>query len=760
MTTARIPSRRLLGVVGALTASAVVAAPAAAEFKPEILPSTTSTLLAKAAKKQSCVNGVKSGRSIAKTVFTAPADGYLTAHLLGKGTRDDWDLGLYRSNGDYIAGEQSFFANEVAKGYMKAGEKVTIQACRRKGSDRTMPLKTSFVKLPLGKPASIGKTRLVEVRIPNQAALTVLEEAGLDVTHNVHDGKADVAIYGDKEFSLLKSLGFPFTVRIDDMAARYRADRAAERRRRAEQGKSLIPSGRTTYRTYEEMQADMKSLVEKFPSLVKPYEMPNKSFEGRDIVTVEIGAGNLKDGRPTYILNGIHHAREWPGMETSAEFAIDLANNYGKDPRVTKLLDNVRVLVTPLTNVDGFVNSRSAPIDDPEGLYHTTNAAPGPGMQAYRRKTCGFPFPNVVPCELQIGVDPNRNYGESWGGPGASSNPQSLTYRGPSPFSEVETEAVRQQVSRENITMVIAMHNVAALVLRPPGLEADGFAPDEERLKFFGDQMAEETGYESQYGWQLYDTTGTTDDYTYAATGAYGYTIELGPPSGYFHGNYDTHVVQQYLGDPEGGLGGMREAYLIAGEAAMSESDTSRIAGRAPAGRTLRIKKTFETNTYDVCAVGDPMPVNVSTPADCVGNTGVQKLPEKIEFTMTVPASGRFNWWMAPSTRPFDLKDGKKTAYTLTCEDGGKVVETKEVVVDRGQTFNVDLPCGGTLVEDSKPSTGTPVSTPVKKPASKAAKAKAAYKKCQAKAKKKKGKARSKALASCKKAYKKALKKK
>lgn len=41
------------------------------------------------------------------------------------------------------------------------------------------------------------------------------------------------------------------------------------------------------------------------------------------------------------------------------------------------------------------------------------------------------------------GVDPNRNWGHRWGGEGASTSPCAETYRGPRPFSEPETSAIR-----------------------------------------------------------------------------------------------------------------------------------------------------------------------------------------------------------------------------------------------------------------------------------------------------------------------------
>ena len=68
-----------------------------------------------------------------------------------------------------------------------------------------------------------------------------------------------------------------------------------------------------------------------------------------------------------------------------------------------------------------------------------------------------------------------------------------------------------------NAPVLISMHNIAAKVLRPPGTEAENFAPDEAALKELGRRMAEPTGYLNQYGWQLYDVTGGTKDWAYAS---------------------------------------------------------------------------------------------------------------------------------------------------------------------------------------------------------------------------------------------------
>ena len=64
-----------------------------------------------------------------------------------------------------------------------------------------------------------------------------------------------------------------------------------------------------------------------------------------------------------------------------------------------------------------------------------------------------------------------------------------------------------------------------------PGGKPVGNAHDEAALKRLGDRMAAQNGYKSQHGWQLYDTTGTTEDWSYNATGGYGYTFEIGGTS-------------------------------------------------------------------------------------------------------------------------------------------------------------------------------------------------------------------------------------
>ena len=136
--------------------------------------------------------------------------------------------------------------------------------------------------------------------------------------------------------------------------------------------------------------------------------------------------------------------------------------------------------------------------------------------------------------------------------------------------------------------MLFTNHTFSGLILRPPGTSVNGPAPDEQGLRQLGDAMAKETRYLSQFSYQLYDTTGTTDDYIYDGLGGYSYTAEIGlnefhPPYTEFQSEYDGVPETDDDGNPTGNkLGGLRRAYTLAGLAADQRD------GRQPRDRRTR----------------------------------------------------------------------------------------------------------------------------------------------------------------------------
>jgi hypothetical protein len=649
---------RSIAALGAALTSVLVLA-AGVQAAPVALPPVTQALTAAGTTPKTCAATASGAAGTATATYRAPMSGYLNARLTGAG--GDWDLLLRDARtGRRIGASQGFGADELVQTWIGAGQKVVAQGCRRAGAANTASV--AFALVDIAPPAATT-SQLVRVRGTGDQ-LHGLEDMGLDVTHNQRRGWADVVLNGAKDVTTLTSTGLPFSTRIADLRTAYAAARAADKAYRAKVGVagSPLPSGRTTYRTPDEYQSDMKALVAAHPDRVRPVVI-GKTYQGREISGVEI-ADNVAgdDGRPTYFLMGAHHAREWPSAESAMEFATMMADQ-ASDPRIAQLLKTERVVVVPIVNVDGFTSSRGAldPADtsgDPADVLNLVEAvAPPGGTFAYRRKNCDGEISGpTTPCELTWGVDNNRNYGNLWGGPGSSSDVTSQSYHGPGPRSEPETQAVWNYARTHQVTFLMTLHTVAALVLRPPGLHDAGLAPDETRMKEIGDAMGKAAGYTSQYSWQLYDTAGTTEDDTYAATGGFGYTIEIGPPGGHFHEPYETGVVKEWTGDNahSANQGGLREALLIAAESAANPADHAVITGTAPAGRVLRVRRAFDTTTSPYCEKGVQPIINPGVPTVCAtGLKDPQVLHDTLDSTTVVPADGTFSWHVDPSTRPF-----------------------------------------------------------------------------------------------------------
>ncbi len=409
-------------------------------------------------------------------------------------------------------------------------------------------------------------------------------------------------------------------------------------------------AARTTYRSAEDYTREMHALAAAHPAFVRVVALPVRSVQGRLIEGVVVGGGPAS---PVALVVGLTHAREWPSGEVALAYALDLVAARSQ-PRIAALLRAVRTVVVPVANPDGFVASQQ-------------------GEPARRRNARG--------------VDLNRNFGAFWGGPGASVSPSQDTFRGPAPWSEPEAQAIHALSAALPVTNVVSLHNVGGLVLRPPGFRALGLAPDEPGLRRLGDAMGVAAGYRSEYAADLYEATGALEDWNYVAQGAYGYTIELGENDGdrSFTGRYATHVTEQYLGSaPVEGVtprGGVRAALMLASEQAQDPRDHALVSGRAPAGRVLRLRKSFTTLTSPLC-VDDT----------CSATTPAFGIPDGLALTLRVPASGVFAWHVGPSTRPFVARGGGREAWTLECLAGDVVVAAHDVVVGRGERARVD-PC-------------------------------------------------------------------
>ena len=527
-----------------------------------------------------------------------------------------------------------------------------MQACRFRGRAAHARVAVRFVASKAGPSAT---TQIVTVSTPSRADKTRLQGLGLDLTESGGARSIDVLVSGDAGIRKLRQAKFSYRVKVADLDAQSRLHQRANRRYavRAAQAGSDLPSGRTAYRHLADYELELKQLARRYPRLVRPITLPYKTHLGRDVVGIEIARHPfaIDDGKPIFANIGVHHAREWPAGESSMEWAYDLLRNYGKSRRTTRLVDATRNIVIPIVNPDGFNISREAPDFPAETEFD-------PQSYEMKRKNC-WPDPqNPGPCNdnptvgAYQGVDPNRNYGGFWGGPGAEVESTGETFRGTGPFSEPETQNIRWLHSERQVTNLITNHTFSNLLLRPPGVVDVGPPLEEPLLRDLGARMAAHNGYKNEPSYGLYDTTGGTEDWTFWSAGGLGYTFEIGDVG--FHPPFQDAVVGEYLGRAPAagaGKGGNREAYYEMLASTARPADHSVITGRAPRGWKLKIHKSFMTATSPVyqdtlgLEIGDPM-----------------LFPDSLSSELRSDG-GRFRWDVNPSTRPVVAgRDGRDPA--------------------------------------------------------------------------------------------------
>lgn len=576
--------------------------------------------------------------------LTSTVDGLVQARLKPtSGAEGDWDIAVFdKATGAIVAASAALRTHELAESFVKKGQELVVQGCRYGGSAGQAQLGVDFLALtPQGTPTTAQKAQLVRVQTPTRADKTELTSLGLDVTEKGDATGVEVVLANDADRQTLKNSGFKSQVIEADLSAKSVADAKTDRQYAATTAASALPSGRTSYRHLYDYNYEMKELARKNPGLVSAFTMPESTWEGRDVVGIEIASDvkNVTDGKPVNFTMGVHHAREWPAGEHVMEWAYELVNGYAHDAAIRAMVGKTRNIVVPIINPDGFEISREA---EPKGDFTRFD-------YEMKRKNCNV---NDSPPQYATGVckanpggrvrgtDPNRNYAGFWGGNGAELAWSGDTFRGSGPFSEPEVRNVRSIVSSRQVTNLLTMHTVAALVLRPPGV-ADVRAPLEEpAYKALGDKLASRNGYTSEPSWALYDTTGTTEDWSYWATGGWGFTIEVGGNG--FHGPFADSVVAEYEGlapAAGAGKGGNRQAFLDMLGNAADPQQHSTLIGSAPKGYQLKLHKTFQTPTSPVIQPDGSTKPPIYVTDDLNSS-----------FTTT---GGRFAWSVNPSTRPY-----------------------------------------------------------------------------------------------------------
>ncbi|MCL1816590.1 MAG: hypothetical protein FWG43_03190 [Clostridiales bacterium] len=283
---------------------------------------------------------------------------------------------------------------------------------------------------------------------------------------------------------------------------------------------------RATYRTPVDHLSEMRYLHQTYPDIT------NMVLLGRSngvqtgathnnwnafpqysipIYALEIcSAPGVMDGRPATLHQCGNHGGELDSNELGMNLAWYLCTNYGKLDQVTNLINTTRVYILPYTNPDGNMMSFRAASGN-----HRTNAR---------------------------GVDPNRNWAYRWGSNTGSSNTPGTgaTYRGPSPNSEPEGQAISSVYRMDNVISSVSGHTSGQIVIYAWSYVRNA-TDGHPLLTKLAKEQTDLNGHTPQNGHVMYAQSGEINDYLWGSMRAMGFTYE-----------YGTGQTVSYLGSSAG----------------------------------------------------------------------------------------------------------------------------------------------------------------------------------------------------------------
>ncbi len=175
-----------------------------------------------------------------------------------------------------------------------------------------------------------------------------------------------------------------------------------------------------------------------------------QTFNGRTVraYVVSDADGVDVEGRPeaAFFINAGIHAREWGTPEVSTYLVERMVEGSADQGLVRYLLDNTRLVIIPVNNVDGFAQTQRFPDQALLGQDPRSSSWPRDGRMR-RKNMRGVDETLQTLFDHLGGIDLNRNHPPFWGtvtNGGQLTNPNDLTFRGAAAHSEPESQALVQ----------------------------------------------------------------------------------------------------------------------------------------------------------------------------------------------------------------------------------------------------------------------------------------------------------------------------
>ncbi len=362
-----------------------------------------------------------------------------------------------------------------------------------------------------------GKVKFVRINIAdkNKNTIQALRHLKLDVAYqNRQEGYME-AIVDEKQLDGIQKLGFSSESIIEELSSFEEQLR--------------ISNYFDPFHSYEEMVQEMQQFQNDHPDISKMQSL-GKSWEGRDIWAIKISDNvaveEANEAEALFMAN--IHAREMITPEIIMYFMHWLIGNYNIDPRATYLVNNRQLWLIPTTNPDGRVYVFT-------GDYSGGSWQSGP--IAWRKNKRDNNENNQFDSYYD-GVDLNRNFSYMWGlDSGSSSYYADETYRGPEPFSEPESQAIKTFVESHHFVVSLSYHSYGRWWIFPWGhTNFNPDTPDHAQFVALADSCTAYNGYTPANGDDFdYLVSGDTDDWLYGEQTTknkiFAFTPEVGSPS-------------------------------------------------------------------------------------------------------------------------------------------------------------------------------------------------------------------------------------
>jgi hypothetical protein len=346
--------------------------------------------------------------------------------------------------------------------------------------------------------------KLVAVELRSAADVRAVNAIGADQwSHNISAGVPTDFLVSPEQLAALDATGLVYEVRIEDIQAQIDAENTR-----------LSASGaRGWFDDFKDLAAIndyLDVLVASRPDIASTFDL-GQTIEGRTVRALRIANDAFGEPgcKPAILFNACQHAREWIAPMVAMYTAEQLLTGHGNDPEITAFVDRAEIIIIPVVNADGY------------SYTWTTQRL----WRKNRRENDNGTF----------GVDLNRNWAYEWGhNNGSSGSPGSGTYRGTAPFSEPETQNVRDlTLSLPRLAAQVDLHSYGQYILAPWGWTPDP-PPGHETFQLLGAEIQQiiqsVNGRNYRHG-QMYQTlypiSGGEGDWFWGDQAVHNFLIEL-----------------------------------------------------------------------------------------------------------------------------------------------------------------------------------------------------------------------------------------